>query len=169
VAVAASAHAAASVARGDWSVDGTPKPSPAKLAAAALAASLSSPFKSPRRPSQADGETRRSIQEGEAALEAMRASRASLAARTGGSPPAKEVSTPAKRQVSTSSTRSSPMPTKSTSRGRAAMETPGRPTGTWGRPSSASGTRTTTIGSHDRSTSSRAGKVRPEAYNNRYS
>ena len=169
VAVAASAHAAASVARGDWSVDGTPKPSPAKLAAAALAASLSSPFKSPRRPSQADGETRRSIQEGEAALEAMRASRASLAARTGGSPPAKEVSTPAKRQVSTSSTRSSPMPTKSTSRGRAAMETPGRPTGTWGRPSSASGTRSTTIGSHDRSTSSRAGKVRPEAYNNRYS
>ena len=169
VAVAASAHAAASVARGDSSVDGTPKPSPAKLAAAALAASLSSPFKSPRRPSQADGETRRSIQEGEAALEAMRASRASLAARTGGSPPAKEVSTPAKRQVSTSSTRSSPMPTKSTSRGRAAMETPGRPTGTWGRPSSASGTRSTTIGTHDRSASSRAGKVRPEAYNNRYS
>jgi hypothetical protein len=99
VAVAATAHAAASVARGDWSADGTPKPSPAKLAAAALAASLSSPFKSPRQPARMENGTRRSIQEGEAALEAMRASRASLAARTGGSPPAEEVSTPAKRQT----------------------------------------------------------------------
>ena len=145
VAVAATAHAAASVARGDWSADGTPKPSPAKLAAAALAASLSSPFKSPRQPARVENGTRRSIQEGEAALEAMRASRASLAARTGGSPPAKEVSTPAKRQ--TGSTRTSPMQAKSTPRGRTAAEASGRPAGTWGRPSPSSGSRPTTIGS----------------------
>ena len=145
VAVAATAHAAASVARGDWSADGTPKPSPAKLAAAALAASLSSPFKSPRQPARMENGTRRSIQEGEAALEAMRASRASLAARTGGSPPAEEVSTPAKRQ--TGSTRTSPMQAKSTPRGRTAAEASGRPAGTWGRPSPSSGSRPTTIGS----------------------
>jgi len=174
-AVAASAHAAAEAAsqalRGNSrnasransrgsSAHATPKPSPAKLAAAAFnAASPLTPSANRRSTSYI---VERSIREGEATLQAMRASRATLASK---SPALKQrrVSVADKTTASRAAKAHPPLTPetsrKSLSTSRSHASDPfGRPTGTWGRPSP-SPVRPTAISS---------GAVKTSRHNHRY-